>query len=266
MVKKQIKFKEKVAFVTGAGGDIGREISIALAQEKYIVVCIDIDPIRNAQTVAVITELGFSAIALDKDVTDLKQVTRAVKKTLKLGSLSCIINGVGQAYSLNQVSTSEEQWKFEQNLNLNTVFNVVKGFEEYLKQGNDCSIINIASVNGLGVYGNTAYSVARAAVIHYTRLLAVEFAKYNCRVNCVAPGTVKTQAWNKKLAKNPNALSEVSQWYALKKVANPSDIANAVIFLTSARAAAITGVVLPVDCGLTAGIKVMADSFSQGNF
>ena len=85
-------------------------------------------------------------------------------------------------------------------------------------------------------------------------------------VNCVAPGTVRTQAWDERLANNPNVWEEVTQWYALKRVAYPDDIANAVGFLVSDDASAITGITMPVDCGLTAGIKKMADSFAQDDF
>ncbi len=259
----------QVAFITGAGGDIGRATAVKLAQGGYHIVCVDINPDGNRQTLHAIIEAGGQGTAVTADVTDGTAVEQAVKTACHIGHVAVIVNNAGMAYAVNTVRTTYDQWRFEQDLNLNSVFIVVKAFQQHLvahRASGACAIVNISSVNGLGAYGNTAYSVAKAGVIHYTRQLAVEYGKYGVRVNCVAPGTVQTQAWDNRLADNPNVWDEVTQWYALQRLASPVDIAHAVEFLCSDQAAAITGVTLPVDCGLTAGVKNMADSFCQGDF
>ncbi len=92
----------------------------------------------------------------------------------------------------------------------------------------------------------------RPSLLHFTRLVAVEYGKFGIRSNAVAPGTVKTQAWEARAAANPNVFEEARRWYPLQRVVDPKDVANAVGFLAGPQATAITGVCLPVDCGLTA--------------
>jgi NAD(P)-dependent dehydrogenase (short-subunit alcohol dehydrogenase family) len=100
-------------------------------------------------------------------------------------------------------------------------------------------------------------------MLHFTKLVAVEYGKFGIRSNAIAPGTVRTQAWEARAAANPNVFEEARRWYPLQRVADPKDVANAVGFLASDQASAISGVCLPVDCGLTAGQAELARTFSQ---
>ena len=115
------------------------------------------------------------------------------------------------------------------------------------------------------VFGHPAYSAAKAGMLHFTKLVAVEYGKYGIRSNAVAPGTVRTQAWEARAAANPNVFEEARRWYPLQRVARPEDIAEAVGFLAGPLASAISGVCLPVDCGLTAGQAELARTFSQSS-
>ena len=257
---------KQIAFITGAGGDIGRATALKLSIQGYHLVCVDISVNGNEKTRNVVTQQGGEATTIIADVTCPEAVEKAVQIACGLGHVSIIVNNAGRAYSTNHCRTTYEQWRKEQDLNLNSAFLVLKAFQQQLTEKGNCAIVNISSVNGLGAYGNTPYSVAKAGMIHYTRQLSTEFGKYSVRVNCVTPGTVRTQAWDERLAKNPAVWDEVTQWYALERVAFPQDVANAISFLCSEEASAITGVNLPVDCGLTAGVKKMADSFCQDDF
>jgi NAD(P)-dependent dehydrogenase (short-subunit alcohol dehydrogenase family) len=100
-------------------------------------------------------------------------------------------------------------------------------------------------------------------MLHFTKLVAVEYGKFGIRSNAIAPGTVRTQAWEARAAANPNVFEEARRWYPLQRVADPMDVANAVGFLASPQANGISGVCLPVDCGLTAGQAELARTFSQ---
>lgn len=256
----------QVAFITGSAGDIGRAIAITFAEQGYHVVCADINDALNQKTMTALSDMGAGATAITVDLTDEKQVQEAAQQTGAIGDVNVIINNAALCSSLNQRNADYQQWRLEQDISLNTMFLVIKAFEDKIIGGQVGAIVNTASVNGLGTYGNTAYSVAKAGMIHYTRQLAVEFGKYGCRVNCVAPGTVRTQAWDARVQKNPDVWDEVTQWYALGRVAMPQDVANAIWFLASENASAITGITMPVDCGMTAGVKKMADSFAQDDF
>lgn len=139
-------------------------------------------------------------------------------------------------------------------LNLDSAYLCFEAFAESIKETQG-SVINIASVNGLSVLGNPAYSAAKAGLINFTKSIAVEYGEFGVRANAVAPGTVKTRNHN-------NVIKQI-EWYPLAHNIQPVDVANAVNFLISDQAAAITGVCLPVDCGLTAGHPSIARVFAQ---
>jgi len=119
-------------------------------------------------------------------------------------------------------------------------------------------IVNIGSVNGFSALGDAAYSAGKAGMVSLTRSLAQEFGRYNIRVNIVCPGTVRTPIWDERSKKNPDVLKQLTRWYPLGRIVEPIEVMRAVAFLASDAASAITGVSLPVDCGLMAGNIVMA--------
>ena len=128
------------------------------------------------------------------------------------------------------------------------------------------SIVNVGSVNGLSALGDPAYSAAKAGMISLTRSLAQEYGRYGIRANCVLPGTVRTPIWDERKAKDPNVLKQLERWYPLGRIVEPDEVARVIAFLASDAASAITGVALPVDCGLTAGNIVMARELTLEDF
>jgi NAD(P)-dependent dehydrogenase (short-subunit alcohol dehydrogenase family) len=128
------------------------------------------------------------------------------------------------------------------------------------------AIVNVGSVNGLSTFGDPAYSAAKAGMVSLTQSMAMEYGRYGIRVNIVCPGTVRTPIWQHRVDREPEILTKLGKWYPLGRVADPIDIAKAVGFLASDDAAAITGVVLPVDCGLTAGNIVMTRELTLEDF
>ena len=103
-------------------------------------------------------------------------------------------------------------------------------------------------------------------MVNMTQALAMEYGRYGIRANIILPGTVRTPIWEERVARNPEILAQLRKWYPLGRVVEPVDIARAVAFLASDAAAAITGVALPVDCGLTAGNIVMARELTLEDF
>ncbi len=120
--------------------------------------------------------------------------------------------------------------------------------------------------DGLAALGDAAYSAGKAGLISLTRSLAQEFGRYNIRANIVCPGTVRTPIWDERASRNPEVLRELVRWYPLGRIVEPIEIAHAVAFLASDAASAITGAVLAVDCGLTAGNIVMARELTLVDF
>jgi NAD(P)-dependent dehydrogenase (short-subunit alcohol dehydrogenase family) len=211
---------------------------------------------------AFITGAGGTAEAMRVDVTDEASVDEAARTALTLGDVRALVNNAGRAFAPSMKGIDYATWRRDMALNLDGAFLCIRAFQDHLLASGG-SIVNMGSVNGIGMYGHPAYSAAKAGLLHLTRCLAVEFGPRGVRVNAVAPGTVRTQAWDSRLEANPGVFDEVTAWYPLRKVAMPADVAAAVAFLVSDEASHITGVVLPVDGGISAGIPQLSASITQ---
>ena len=255
--------RKSVAMVTGAAGDIGAAIAERMADDHDVVVLADID--RGAAEL-VASKLGGSSrfAAVECNVTDEDSVAALAQRAANLGCVKTLVNNAGAARAVSLHDTTPAIWRMDNALNLEAAFLCFRAVEDMLKASRG-SVVNVASVNGMNVFGHPAYSAAKAGLLHFTRLVAVEYGKFGIRSNAVAPGTVKTQAWKVRAAANPNVFEEARRWYPLQRVVDPEDVANAVAFLAGPQAAAISGVCLPVDCGLTAGQAELAHTFTQSD-
>ncbi|WP_426232557.1 SDR family oxidoreductase [Pararhizobium sp. DWP3-4] len=250
-----------VAIVTGAAGDIGRAIARRLGEDHDVVLMPDLDGEAVERAAASLSNPA-KFVALTCDITDVASVAAMAARAAELGTVRTLVNNAGAARAVSLHDTTPEIWRMDSVLNLEAAFLCFRAVEDALKQSQG-SVINIASVNGTNVFGHPAYSAAKAGLLHLTKLIAVEYGKYGIRANAVSPGTVRTQAWEVRAAANPNVFEDARRWYPLQRIASPDDVANAVGFLASPLASAISGVCLPVDCGLTAGQAELARTFSQ---
>jgi NAD(P)-dependent dehydrogenase (short-subunit alcohol dehydrogenase family) len=254
---------KSIAVVTGAAGDIGRAIASRLADSHDCVALVDMDTIALQTAVKVLGSVD-RFIPIVCDVTDAGSVADMARTVEKLGQVQTLVNNAGAARAVSLHDTDQQIWQADNALNLEAPFMVFRALEQALKTSKG-SVVNIASVNGMAVFGHPAYSAAKAGLIHLTKLIAVEYGKFGIRANAVAPGTVRTQAWEARAKANPQVFEEVKRWYALQRIATAEDVANAVFFLASDQASAITGTCLAVDCGLTAGQAELAHTFSQSD-
>ncbi|WP_445500860.1 SDR family oxidoreductase [Microvirga sp. G4-2] len=159
--------------------------------------------------------------------------------------------GYTRAETLEQVD--ERVWNFELDVNLNGARNFTAPFLEPMKARGSGVFVFISSVNALAHFGNPAYAAAKAGLVAYARAIATECGVHGIRSNAICPGSVRTRAWDHRIAKDPHILEKVSRLYPLGHMVSPVDVANAAVFLASPLSAGITGVALPVDGGLTAG-------------
>jgi NAD(P)-dependent dehydrogenase (short-subunit alcohol dehydrogenase family) len=253
-----VEFQHKVVAITGASGGIGQELCRYFGGQGAAIAAID----RRDTVTAFAEKLRSDGITIQSAVVEIgdpKEVSAAFATfEAHLGPVDILINNAGATLSASLERTTPETFKDDVNVNLNGAYNCAYAVLPAMKARRAGSIVNIGSVNGLAALGDAAYSAGKAGMISLTKALAMEFGRYNIRANIVCPGTVRTPLWNDRASRNPEVLKQLTRWYPLGRIVEPIEVMRAVAFLASDAASAITGVVLPVDCGLMAGNIVMA--------
>lgn len=240
--------------VTGGASGIGRAIALRFAAEGAVVAIADVDGEAARHVVVEIAEAGGQATAVTTDVTDPDQVAAMVADAeASAGGTDVLVNNAARGPADDLASMTLAQWDADVQMTLRSNFMCTQAVLGGMLERGGGVIVNIASVNGLGFYGQEAYSAAKAGVMSLTRSVAVRYGNRGIRANAIAPGTIRTPIWDARLEIEPRTLERVAGWYPAQRVGSPEDVANAALFLASDEAAWITGVVLPVDGGLTAG-------------
>jgi len=256
----------KTVAITGADGGIGQALCRYFGAEGAKIAAIDRRPSVEGFAERLRSE-GFTAEFAVLDVGDAEAVARSFAALAgKLGGIDVLINNAGFSNHPTFARTDPAGWRDDVNGNLNGAYNCAHAVLPDMINKRRGAIVNVGSVNGLAALGDPAYSAAKAGMISMTRSLALEYGRFGIRVNIVLPGTVRTPLWNERAAKDPNVLSTLARWYPLARIVEPIDVARAIGFLASDNAAAITGAVLPVDCGLSAGNIVMARELTLEDF
>lgn len=253
----------KIALITGAGSGIGRATAMLFAREGASVAAADWDEAGAKNTVA---EIGKNAIAIKVDVSRAAEVEKMVATTVKhFGRLDILYNNAGVCVP-NMVHTmTEEAWDRTININLKGVFLGCKyGLPELMKKGG--VILNTASVAGLeGHCGLPDYCASKHGVIGLTKSIALDYAQYNVRANCICPGTVATNIMAPTLAnlsaeeRERRLASVVPPVTPINRSADPLEIARPALFLCSDDASFVTGQAFAADGGWMGGhiYKVM---------
>jgi NAD(P)-dependent dehydrogenase (short-subunit alcohol dehydrogenase family) len=261
-----MSFTGKVVAVTGAAGGIGQAVCGYFAGEGAAIAAID----KNAGVESFASELRQEGVKIAYAVADIGDAD-AVKNAFahlvaELGPVDILINNAGFSDHPTLARTDPKGWQADMNGNLNGAYNCAHAVLPGMQRKRSGSIIAVGSVNGLSALGDPAYSAAKAGMISLTKSLALEYGRYGIRSNIVLPATVRTPLWARRAAKNPEVLAQLVRWYPLGRIVEPIDVARVIGFLASDAAAAVTGVALPVDCGLTAGNIVMARELTLEDF
>ncbi|MFQ5399973.1 MAG: beta-ketoacyl-ACP reductase [Anaerolineae bacterium] len=250
---------DKVALVTGAGGGIGRATAVRFARDGAKVVISDLDQDGLEATRQEITAAGGEAVAVVGSVTSREDVQKMVNAAVEqFGRLDILINNAGITRDALTTRVKDGEVKFMSDEKWDAVIEVnLKGTwlcsqiaaVQMIKQKSG-RIVNTASVAALGNIGQANYSASKAGVIGLTKTFALEWARYGISVNCVAPGGVKTQM---TAAIPEKIMAGLLQHIPFRRMAEPEEIAAVHAFLSSDEASYITGQVIFVDGGLTAG-------------
>lgn len=255
-----------VIVVTGAGSGIGRAIALGCAAAGAAVVVGDINPSGGQQTVEQVQRQGGRAWFVEADVTRADAARRLVEMALaQAGRLDGLVNNAAVGGGDDILATDEAEWDRVVATVLKSVYLCTRAALPPMLDSGRGAIVNISSVNGLTGLGEEAYSAAKAGVINLTQNLAVRYGPRGVRANVICPGTIRTPIWGERLARQPDVFEQLRAWYPLGRVGEAHDVANAAIFLLSDEASFITGAVLTVDGGLTAGAFRMARELQAPN-
>src|ERR687897_376133 len=260
-----MRFKDRVTIVTGGGSGLGRVLAHRFAAEGAAVVVADVARERAVAVAEEIFDAGGNSLALTTDVTDASDVRAMVEATREaFGPVDVLVNNAAKATDEDFLSLGTETWDEDVSVTLKGPFLCSQAVLADMVENGSGVILNISSVNALGYYGNEAYSAGKAGLLSLTRSLAVRYGPSGIRVNAIAPGSLRTPAWEQRKENDPDVFERIARWYPLGRVGEPEDVAGAALFLASDEAAWITGAVLPVDGGLTAGNMQMMEEMSKG--
>lgn len=245
--------ENKVALVTGASRGIGREIAKALAREgAFVVVNYHGSKERAEETVAEINAATaeINAVAYGCDVSDFSACGAMIEQIIKeYGHLDILVNNAGITRDGLIMKMSEEDFDAVLSTNLKGAFHTIRHASRYFLKQRAGRIINISSVSGvMGNAGQANYSASKAGVIGLTKSVARELASRGITCNAVAPGFIETEMTD---AMPESAKEAVKSQIPLQRTGKTTDIAEAVAFLASDRAAYITGQVISVDGGMS---------------
>lgn len=244
------KLTSKIAVVTGAGSGIGRAIAQQLAAEGATVVVSDINAETAKETAA---GLGNNSIGLRTDVTSRDSVDEMVAAvTGEFGRIDILVNNAGWDKVGPFLDSSIADWDRIIAINLYGTLHCSQAVLKVMAEQGSGSVINIGSDAGrVGSSGEAVYSAAKGGVVALSKTLAREMARSNVNVNCVCPGPADTPLFAGISEENPKLRQALEKAIPMRRLAQPSDLAAAVVFFASDEASYITGQTLSVSGGLT---------------
>ena len=247
----KIDLNGKVAVVTGAGRGIGNAIAIALADAGADLVLAARTASQLEVTAEEIRSKGCRALPVPTDVTRKEDVVRLMTTAIdQLGGLHILVNNAAIMAPAALMEQTEDEWDKVMSVNLKAYFTCTQAVGRHMIEQKYGKIINMASTGGV-IAGpkNASYHSSKAAIIHFTRSVAIEWIKYNINVNAVGPGVVDTELVDQFIQKGSREL--MLKGVPIKRFADPAEIANLVVFLASDLAGYIVGEHIIIDGGLT---------------
>ena len=244
---------DRVAVVTGAGGGIGAATARLFAEHGAEVAVVDIDVELAQRTADLITTSGGSAMPLVTDVRDADQVAALARSVLdRYGRIDVLVNNVGHwlRHPGDFVDTDPQLWDELYRINLHHVFLVTHAFLPAMIAQHSGSIVNVSSLEGLRGYPeDPVYAAFKAAVIHFTRSLAVQVGRDGVRVNAIGPDVTESLQVPYSQWLSDEEQKQWPQWVPVGRMGLPEDQARVILFLASELSAFVTGHTIPTDGG-----------------
>ena len=246
--------KSKVSVVTGGAGGIGEEICNALLDAGSKVILADIDEKKSIKIVKKLSKKNKNIFYYNLNALSAESICDLKKKIIKkFKKIDVLVNAIGICKNKDAVKVSNKEWDEVININVNSMFYLCREFGKIFIKQKYGSIVNVGSNSGIIVdkpQPQASYNASKAAVHQLTKSLACEWAKYNIRVNAIAPGYVATEMT--LLGRNkPDWFKYWIEMTPMKRLAKPSEIASSVLFLASDSSSYCTGSILSIDGGYT---------------
>jgi NAD(P)-dependent dehydrogenase (short-subunit alcohol dehydrogenase family) len=250
----ELRLRDKIAVVTGAGSGIGHACAVALARTGARVALVGR---RRDRLEAVAREVGSSALVLAADVSKKPEIDRVVEQTVvHFGGLNVLVNNAGVLHVGTVEQVTEEQWDETFNVNVRSVWLLSRAVLPAMRKAGGGSIINIASVLGInGARNRASYAPSKGAVVLLTKCMAIDHGHENIRVNAICPAFVETDLTAAIIrdAPDPEAMRrERIGAYPIGRLGQPEDIAGLAVYLASDESSWMTGAALPIDGGYLA--------------
>jgi len=256
-VKDAMRLEGRVAVITGGGDGIGAAIARLFAREGARVALVDVDASRCEETSRQIREGGGECRAYTADVSSADQVARAAAQILAdHAAVDVLVNNAGIWRPGTVVDLDERTWDAVLGTNLKGAFLVSRQLIPGMVERRRGVVINVASVAGLvGAAGASCYAASKGGLVNLSRSMALDFAPYNVRVNCLCPGMTDTAQGDAVVGHYKPAADRLEAkrgWQPLPHVGTPDDVAKAALYIASDDAAFMTGSIHVLDGGLTA--------------
>lgn len=250
----------KVAWVTGAGSGIGKGVALRFAREGAAVAAVELDPRAAKATAKEIQSQGGRAIAIPCDVSNEKAVQASIRRTVKeFGKLHIQVNNAGIVHVKLLHEYTEAEWDHLMAVNVKSIFFATKHGFPHLRKHTPSYVVNIGSISSFVGQANTpAYTTSKGAVLQLSRSIALDYAKYGLRCNCICPGITDTPLFRYHINKTPDpaeTLRKRLQRVPLGIALTPDDIAKAAVYFACEDSAGVTGTSLIVDAGYLAAAE-----------
>jgi NAD(P)-dependent dehydrogenase (short-subunit alcohol dehydrogenase family) len=244
-----------VAFVTGASQGLGQAIARALATSGYDLAVSSRRREALTETVKLVESAGAWGAPVELDLRSPPSMEQAFAQIAdNLGDIDVLVNNAGVTLRKSALEVTSAEWDEVMTINLTGTFFMCQQMGRHLvaKRRPGC-IVNISSTHGLvGFPQRSAYGISKAAILHVTKMLALEWAEHGIRVNAIAPGTIETPTRAEYFKAEPKAREAMLARVPVHRFATPEDVAAAVCYLAGPQAGFVTGHTLILDGGLTA--------------